>query len=77
MEKWLTIRQMKSLLRKKFRVLRSTTIIPMGHRGILRVINSPKVNAVLAGLSSPGNIGALKERLGLGYILVTVAQKRD
>ena len=76
-EKWLTIRQMRSLLRKRFRVLRSTTIIPMGHRGILRVINSPKVNAVLAGLSSREHIGALKERLGLGYILVTVAQKRD
>jgi 2-polyprenyl-3-methyl-5-hydroxy-6-metoxy-1,4-benzoquinol methylase len=75
-ERWLTKPALKRLLRPHFRVLRSTTILPMGHGGILRVVNSHKLAAVLTRLISPKRLDAFKERLGLGYTLVVLAQTR-
>jgi 2-polyprenyl-3-methyl-5-hydroxy-6-metoxy-1,4-benzoquinol methylase len=75
-EKWLTIGQLKRLLRSRFQVLRSRSILPMGHRGILRFVNSPKANAMLASFMSRRRIETLKEQLGLGYMLILLAQKR-
>jgi len=76
-ERWLTMPQLKRLLRPHFHVLRSMSILPMGHRGILRLVNSYKVNVVLGLLISRQHREALKERLGLGYTLIVLAQKRD
>lgn len=76
-ERWLTMPRLKRILRPHFRVLRSISILPMGHRGILRFANSYKVNAVLGLLISRQHLEALKERLGLGYTLIVLAQKRD
>lgn len=75
-ERWLSMRPLKKLLRTRFRVLRSTSILPMGHRGILRLANSTKVNTVLSSFISSGRIEKLKEQLGLGYTLVLLAQKQ-
>ena len=75
-EKWLTNRCLKNQLRSHFRVLRSTSILPMGNRGILRLVNSTKVNIALASIFSSGRIEKLKEQLGLGYTLILLAQKR-
>jgi len=76
-ERWLTMRQLKRLLRPRFHVLRSMTILPMGHRGILRLVNSCKINAALGLVVSWPRLEAFKERLGLGYTLIVLAQKRD
>jgi 2-polyprenyl-3-methyl-5-hydroxy-6-metoxy-1,4-benzoquinol methylase len=75
-ERWLTIRRLKNLLRSRFRVLRSTSILPMGNRGILRFANSTKVNAMLSSFISIRHIEKLKEQLGLGYTLILLAQKQ-
>lgn len=75
-EKWLTNRRLKNLLRPRFHVLRSTSILPMGNRGILRFVNSTKVNTMLGWIVPSRNIERLKERIGLGYILVLLAQKQ-
>src|SRR6202011_3628857 len=45
-EQWLTRRELKRLLRPYFQVLRTTTAVPMGHGGILRLVNSTKLNWV-------------------------------
>ena len=74
-ERWLKMRQLKRLLRPRFQVLRSTTVLPMGHRGILRLINSHKLNALLELFFSRRNLESLKERVGLGYTLIVLAQK--
>ena len=74
-ERWLTIRLLKRLLRTRFQVLRSTSILPMGNCGILRLVNSAKINAVLASFVSRRHIEALKEQLGLGYTLILLAKK--
>lgn len=76
-ERWLTMPHLKRLLRPHFHVLRSMSILPMGHRGILRFVNSYKVNTVLELFISRQHLDTLKERLGLGYTLIVLAQKRD
>jgi SAM-dependent methyltransferase len=69
-------REFKRMLRRRFHVLRTTSIIPLGDRGILRIVNSYKVNAVLGWLISAHYLERLKEWAGLGYSLVALAQKR-
>jgi 2-polyprenyl-3-methyl-5-hydroxy-6-metoxy-1,4-benzoquinol methylase len=76
LEKWLTMGSLKRLLDPHFRVLRTTSILPMGNRGILRITNSTKLNAGLALFMSSRGIERLKERLGLGYTLILLARKR-
>src|SRR5262249_7526465 len=75
-ELWLTMPQLKRLLLSHFHVLRSMTILPMGHRGVLRLVHSAKVNALLRFLICGERIEALKARFGLGYTLIALAQKR-
>jgi 2-polyprenyl-3-methyl-5-hydroxy-6-metoxy-1,4-benzoquinol methylase len=75
-EHWLGIRQMRALLSARFRVLRWTTIIPMGDRGILRVINSSRLDSALSAIIGASRLQAIKEQVGLGYIMVALAQKR-
>jgi 2-polyprenyl-3-methyl-5-hydroxy-6-metoxy-1,4-benzoquinol methylase len=76
-ERWLTMSSLKRLLQPRLRVLRSTTILPMGHRGVLRLVNSHKLAAMLGSLISPPRVEALKERLGFGYTLIVLAQDRS
>lgn len=74
---WLSRRQLKAVLRPRFDILHSTSMLPMGHEGVLRVINSFKVNAMVGRVVGPARIEALKNRLGWGYTLIVVARKRD
>jgi 2-polyprenyl-3-methyl-5-hydroxy-6-metoxy-1,4-benzoquinol methylase len=66
---------LKPLLHRHFRLVRLETIIPIGHRGILRIINSPKLNGLLATATSKAFLERLKERAGLGYQIIVLAQK--
>ena len=45
--KWLTGNQLRELLAPRFRVLQSTTVLPKGDKGILRLVHSYKVNRLL------------------------------
>ncbi len=74
-EQWLTMRGLKRLLQRRFRVLRATTSSPLGERGVLRIINSYKLNAVLGLVVPRRYLEALKERAGLGYTLIVLAQR--
>jgi 2-polyprenyl-3-methyl-5-hydroxy-6-metoxy-1,4-benzoquinol methylase len=73
---YLNARELKRLLRTHFRVIRITSVLPMGSRGILRLINSYKLNTLLRYLLPPTQLDALKERGGFGYQLIVLAQKR-
>ncbi len=75
-EHWLTMAHLKRLLNRHFKVLRTTTILPLGHHGILRFINSSKINAALGSLVSQQTLERCKEWAGYGYTLVVLAQKR-
>lgn len=76
-EQWLDMKALKRLVRSRFHVLRTTTILPMGHHGILRLINSYKVNAVLGFVIPRQYLETLKERAGFGYTLIALTQKRS
>ena len=76
-EQWLSRGALKRLLRPHFRVLRTTTVVPMGHGGILRLVNSPKLNWALGLLFSAERIEAFKEWAGFGWTQVVLAQKRS
>jgi 2-polyprenyl-3-methyl-5-hydroxy-6-metoxy-1,4-benzoquinol methylase len=75
-EQWLSRGALKRLLRPHFRVLQSTTVVPMGHGGILRLVNSPKLNWVLGLLFSQARIEAFKEWAGFGWTQIVLAQKK-
>lgn len=76
-KKWLGMKDLKRIIRSHYRVLRATTIIPMGDRGFLRLVNSHKINTAIGWFISRKHIEALKERLGLGYSLVILSKKKD
>jgi SAM-dependent methyltransferase len=68
--------EFKRMLRPKFVVLRTSSIMPIGDRGILRVVNSYKLNRLVGWLISPARLERLKEWLGFGYTLIAVARRR-
>lgn len=77
-EKFVDMKGLKRLLLPHFRVLRATTAITtVGSAGILRVINSFKLNKVLSLLIPERYLETLKERAGFGYSLIILAQKKD
>lgn len=73
----LSIRELKTVLRPWFRVLRWTSVILIGDRGLLRVANSYRLNRVAGLLVQRRTLDALKERAGLGWHLVALARKRS
>lgn len=72
----LDMRSLKRLLRPHFEVLRTKTIIPIGDGGVLRLVNSYTINAVLGRLFGQKHLDAIKETAGLGYQLIVLAVKR-
>jgi 2-polyprenyl-3-methyl-5-hydroxy-6-metoxy-1,4-benzoquinol methylase len=74
-EKWLSVKDVKRLLSPHFRLVNTMTLIPLGNGGMLRTINSYKLNAALTRLFPPNYVRRAKEALGLGYYILVVAQK--
>lgn len=75
-EHWLDMRSFRRLLRSHFDIIRTTTVMPIGSQGVLRLINSGRLQSLLRPLVSPQGLAAAKERLGLGYNMIAVARKR-
>jgi hypothetical protein len=75
--RWLSTREVRKLVRSHFRIGRVTTIVPEGHLGILRIINSHKLTALLERLGVRTYFDSLKERMGLGQTIVVLAQRKD
>jgi len=72
---WLSARKLHGLIRQaELNIERSYTIMPRGNRGILRIINSRRLNEALG---SRGNAWSrsLKEKCGLGQYRVVLARK--
>jgi cyclopropane fatty-acyl-phospholipid synthase-like methyltransferase len=62
--------------RAGFKIERSYTIMPRGNRGILRIVNSRKLNGIL-GPGAGRLLRQFKEYLGLGQYRVLIARKVD
>lgn len=77
LRRWVTMRELRSMLRPHFNTLRAFTIQPSGNCGFLRIVNSNKLNRLLAKFLSREVIESFKEQCGLGQTLIVVAQKRQ
>ena len=59
-----------------FRFVRATTLLPMGHRGILRLVNSAKLNRLVELVVSRSALTRFKEWAGFGLTTIVVARKK-
>ncbi len=75
-EQWVDRRGLRRMLRPWFDVIQMTTLMPIGNAGILRLVNSGKLNRLLGVVIPRRYLERLKEWAGLGYTVLAVAQKR-
>jgi len=76
-ELFVSMKQLKELMRPHFDIVQATSILPQGNTGILRITNSPKLNRLLAAMFSQKRVDRWKEQMGLGYSLLVVGRKRS
>lgn len=74
---WLDMKGLKRLLESHFTVIRTTSAIPMGNRGWLRIINSHKLNKAVGWLITQRRLEALKDQMGFGYSIIAVGKKKS
>jgi 2-polyprenyl-3-methyl-5-hydroxy-6-metoxy-1,4-benzoquinol methylase len=72
--KWLSKKEIKQKLQPHFKILKTTTVIPIGDKGIMKLINSYKLNKILKFVFSQKTIDNIKERAGLGYTRMIYAK---
>jgi SAM-dependent methyltransferase len=77
LRRWVDAAGLRSLLKADFDIVELTSVLPVGDQGLLRLVNSRKVNRALALLSSQARIDGFKERMLLGHTLMVLARKRD
>ena len=75
-KRWLSSRELIVLLEPQFEILRTTSMLPMGNKGIMRLINSPKINNAVGHVIPARRLEELKGRLGWGYTIIVVGKKR-
>jgi 2-polyprenyl-3-methyl-5-hydroxy-6-metoxy-1,4-benzoquinol methylase len=68
--------QLRKMLRPFCRVLKTKTIIPHGYLGILRFVNSYKLNAFLSFFIPRQKLDFLREKAGFGWQMIFLAQKK-
>jgi len=68
--------QLKKLLSSQFKILKTFTIIPQGQVGLLRAVNSYKLNSFARLFLSQEKIDRFKERAGFGWQMIFLAQKK-
>ena len=73
---WVDRGELSALLEPCFERLRIRSIVPVGDRGLLGIVNSPRLNAALARVVAPARIERAKERCMLGHSLVATAIRR-
>ena len=73
---WLSIDETRSLLSREFSVERVRTVEPRGDQGILRFVNSYKLNSLLASLLTEARVKRMKEALGFGGGVVFIGRPR-
>jgi 2-polyprenyl-3-methyl-5-hydroxy-6-metoxy-1,4-benzoquinol methylase len=74
--KWVTMKTLKNYLRPDFSIRHAITLEPEGHLGLLRVINSRRLNNYFAAVAGAARAKRLKERAGYGQTIFVVAVKR-
>jgi 2-polyprenyl-3-methyl-5-hydroxy-6-metoxy-1,4-benzoquinol methylase len=74
--RWVGATALRRMLSMHFEVRQLTSIVPVGHRGILKLVNSHKLNRLAGVLVGDDRVLALKERWLLGHTLMVDAVRR-
>jgi 2-polyprenyl-3-methyl-5-hydroxy-6-metoxy-1,4-benzoquinol methylase len=72
---WVGRKDLRRLLSRRFRLEFMTTKLPTGHRGILRIVNSHRLNQIATKLGVSEAVNRLRERLGFGQSIVLLARR--
>jgi 2-polyprenyl-3-methyl-5-hydroxy-6-metoxy-1,4-benzoquinol methylase len=72
--RWVDHRQLRRLLAPYFARVEIESIFPVGDQGLLRVINSVKLNRLACRVIPEGTLERAKERAMLGHTLMAFAQ---
>jgi 2-polyprenyl-3-methyl-5-hydroxy-6-metoxy-1,4-benzoquinol methylase len=73
---WMSRRKTRDLILSFFDVVSECTVEPRGHLGILRLVNSDKLNHILRRFVAADTLKKAKERLGLGGGVIIIASKK-
>lgn len=76
LRRWWTKRELRHLLEADFCIEQIRSVAPQGNKGILRVVNSTKINRFVDRILGSTRVRGLKERLGLGFSLMVLARRR-
>ena len=74
---WVDRHQLRALLEEQFDLEQLISICPYGHGGILRLVNSPKLNYAVSRVVAQDWLDGLKERFWLGHTLMVLARRRN
>lgn len=74
--RWVDHRQLRALLEPHFADIEIESVHPVGDEGLLRLVNSFKLNRVLEVFVAREKIERVKERLMLGHSLIAWARRR-
>lgn len=69
---WVDAAGLRRLLSARFNDVRVSSICPVGDQGLLRIVNSPRLNALVGHVVPSATVTRLKERLMLGHTLLGV-----
>jgi 2-polyprenyl-3-methyl-5-hydroxy-6-metoxy-1,4-benzoquinol methylase len=73
---WLTRKELIELINKDFAIRLTRTVSPSGDIGLLRIVNSHKLNWLLSNVFPKEALNRAKEKIGLGDKRILVGQKR-
>ena len=73
---WVDVKTLKRLLQPQFSICSLTTLEPDGHLGVLKVVNSRKVNRVVSSMLGKARIKRLKEQAGFGQTIFVTCKKK-
>ena len=74
---WLSKRQLRKMVAQHVKILSMTTVEPRGDRGLLRLVNSHKINRWLEKIFAIESIKHAKEKCGLGGGVILWARKTN
>jgi 2-polyprenyl-3-methyl-5-hydroxy-6-metoxy-1,4-benzoquinol methylase len=73
---WVTRSQLRRQVRPHFKILKLSTIMPVGGRGLVRMANSTRVSSLLSRVVGPRVVRTIQERAGFGQTIVLLATRR-
>ena len=75
LRRWVNEAELRNLLQVDFDVLKLFSVTPRANRGLMRIVNSYKLNMLIRAIVGE-RLEHVKERMGLGWTLMALARRR-